>query len=240
LYLIIFNFQLFFKILILSRLIRNMPKVTRTRRGGAAALATKPATKPKAGAAAKPKAAATSRSDAAEEPRPWTWLMKSEPEPRLVGGVDVKFSFDDLMAEPDRTSMWDGVRNYKARNFMRDDMRIGDRVLFYHSNTKIPGVVGIARVARESYPDHTAFDKKDPHFDPKSDPAEPRWMMVDIQGVRPLNRLVSLFEMRADPALANMMLFKEGRLSVSRVRGTEFDHIVALGAGDAAPVAKGK
>jgi predicted RNA-binding protein with PUA-like domain len=93
------------------------------------------------------------------------WLMKSEPDSRIEKGVDMKFSFDDLKAMPNSTSCWDGVRNYQARNFMRE-MRVGQQVFFYHSNTKPPGIIGIAEVTREAYPDHTQFDKKDPHYDP--------------------------------------------------------------------------
>jgi predicted RNA-binding protein with PUA-like domain len=100
------------------------------------------------------------------------WLMKSEPE---------EFSIDDLAARPGKTEHWDGVRNYQARNMMRDQMRKGDRIFFYHSNCAQPGIVGIAEVVREGYVDHTAFDAQDKHYDPNSDPATPRWYMVDVR-----------------------------------------------------------
>src|SRR5687767_2074541 len=118
---------------------------------------------------------------------PRCWLVKSEPE---------SFSWDDLWSSPGRTTHWDGVRNYQARNFMRDGMRIGDQVLFYHSSTAMPAIVGIAEVVREAYPDHTAFDPADPHHDPKSKADAPAWMMVDIRAVRPLERPVTLPMMR--------------------------------------------
>ena len=105
------------------------------------------------------------------------WLVKSEPD---------SFSFDDLLASPGRTTCWDGVRNYQARNSMRDDMKLGDLVFFYHSSTEPAAIVGIAEVVRESYPDHTAFDRKDSHYDPKSKPDAPTWMMVDLRAREPL------------------------------------------------------
>ena len=112
------------------------------------------------------------------------WLVKSEPE---------VFSFDDLLAAPDRTTHWDGVRNFAARNHLRA-MKKGDRVLFYHSSTKPTAVVGVAEVVREAYPDATALDKKDPHFDPKSDPDDPTWFMVDIRALEKFKRPVGLDE----------------------------------------------
>ncbi|HKK33469.1 MAG TPA: EVE domain-containing protein [Desulfomicrobiaceae bacterium] len=147
------------------------------------------------------------------------WLVKSEPG---------AFSIMDLAAAPDQRTSWDGVRNYQARNFMRDDMRIGDEVLFYHSRTS-PGVVGVARVVREAYPDHTAFDENDPHYDPGSDPATPRWYMVDIRLVRMFDHAVSLKTLRGIPELQAMTLLKKGnRLSVMPVREEEFSLIVDL------------
>lgn len=148
------------------------------------------------------------------------WLMKSEPE---------AFSIDDLAAAPDRTTHWDGVRNYQARNMMRDAMRIGDQVLFYHSNTDPPGVVGIAEVVREGYPDHTAFDPDDPHHDPKSDPNDPRWYMVDVRLLRKLARTITLAELKQRPELAELALVKRGnRLSVMPVSADQWRCILSL------------
>jgi len=151
------------------------------------------------------------------------WLMKSEPG---------DYSVDDL--ESDGVTHWDGVRNYQARNLMRDEMHVGDHVLFYHSNAKPPSVVGIAEVAREAYPDHTQFDPKDPHFDPKSDPDEPRWIMVDIRFVEKLPRPVGLPELKTYPELSGMVLLNRPRLSVQPVTEAEFEFIVAR-ASDPAP-----
>jgi len=148
------------------------------------------------------------------------WLVKSEPE---------AFSIDDLYRRPKRTEHWDGVRNYQARNFMRDGMRKGDEVFFYHSNCETPGIVGIARVVREAYPDHTAFDPDDPHYDPKSDPDNPRWLMVDVQYVRKLKRTISLAELKDNPALEDMPLVRKGnRLSVMPVTDDQWRTILAM------------
>ncbi len=148
------------------------------------------------------------------------WLVKSEPD---------EFSIDDLYRRPKRTEHWDGVRNYQARNFMRDGMRKGDEVFFYHSNCETPGIVGIARVVREAYPDHTAFDPDDPHYDPKSDPDNPRWLMVDVQYVRKLKRTISLAELKANPALEDMLLVRKGtRLSVMPVTEDQWRVILAM------------
>ncbi len=136
-----------------------------------------------------------------------SWLMKSEPD---------TYPFEQL--EKEGRTMWDGVRNYQARNYMCDDMRVGDEVLFYHSSTKVPGVVGVARVASEPYPDPTQFDESSDYYDPKATEAEPRWYLVDIEPVERLPRLVSLQEMKDDPALEGMLLLKRGnRLSVMPV-----------------------
>lgn len=144
------------------------------------------------------------------------WLMKSEPE---------VYSIDDL--ERDGSTSWEGVRNYKARNNMRA-MRKGDRVLFYHSNANPPGIVGVAEVVREAYPDHYAFDPSHHYFDEKSDPAKPRWDMVDIGFVEKLPRMVSLPEVRDTPELAEMELLTTARLSVQGVRKEEFDRILEM------------
>ena len=145
------------------------------------------------------------------------WLMKSEP---------YVYSIDDL--KKDKTTFWDGVRNYSARNFMRDKMRIGDAVLFYHSNANPPGVAGIAEVVKESYPDHTQFDPDNKYHDPKATEEKPRWFMVDIKFVEKFDREVSLAEIKATPALSEMVLVTRGRLSVQPVRKAEFDRIVKM------------
>ncbi len=149
------------------------------------------------------------------------WLMKSEPD---------SYSYRDLVG--DGRTAWDGVRNYQARNFMRDDMRLGDLVLYYHSSTAVPAVVGLARVASEPYPDATQFDAHDDHYDPKATHEAPRWFLVDIEPVRELERPVTLGEMKADPALAGMALLARGnRLSVMPVEPEHVRHILELGAG---------
>lgn len=145
------------------------------------------------------------------------WLMKSEPG---------AFSIDDLEASPDMTTSWDGVRNYQARNFMRDDMRVGDKVFFYHS-VKNPGIVGLAEVVRESYPDHTAWDPEDGHYDPRSTPEKPLWFMVDIRLVKKFSAPLSLKFLRTVPGLETMELLRKGsRLSVQPVSPEEFDRIL--------------
>jgi len=149
------------------------------------------------------------------------WLLKSEPD---------SFSFDDLMAAPGRTTHWDGVRNYQARNFMRDEMKVGDLVLYYHSGAEPPGVAGIAEVVRAGYPDHTALDPRDPHHDPKSTRDVPIWMMVDVRAVERFERLVSLSELRATPGLEQMVLLQKGsRLSVQPVTAAEFEIVRGMG-----------
>ena len=156
----------------------------------------------------------------ADSPARSHWLMKSEPS---------DYSIDDL--ESDGSTHWDGVRNYAARNLMRDRMRIGDRVLFYHSNAKPPGVVGIAEVCRESYPDHTQFDPASKYFDVKATDENPRWFMVDIRFVEKLPRMVGLPEIRATPELGEMVLVNRSRLSVQPVTEAEFKRIAAMGRG---------
>ena len=149
------------------------------------------------------------------------WLVKSEPD---------AFSFDDLLARPNQTSSWDGVRNFQARNFMRDDMKKGDLVFFYHSSTDPMAIVGTAEVVRGGYPDQTAFDKKDSHFDPKSKADAPTWYMVDIKGKKRLARPLTLTELRGVPGLEKMMLLQKGsRLSVQPVSESEWDIISKLG-----------
>lgn len=147
------------------------------------------------------------------------WLMKSEPE---------AYSIDDL--KRDKTGEWDGVRNYQARNFMRDQMKVGDAVLFYHSNAKPPGIAGIAEVCKESYPDFTAWDRKSKYYDPKSDRKTPRWFMVDVKFVKKFPELISLDQLKADPAFSGMMVIQRGsRLSIQPVEKKHFDRILKLG-----------
>lgn len=147
------------------------------------------------------------------------WLMKSEP---------TSFSIDDLMKAPAQTTCWDGVRNYQARNFMRD-MAVGDQILFYHSNADPPAVMGIAEIITTAYVDPTQFDKKDSHYDPESKPAQPRWEMVDIKYVRKFSRPLSLDELRKESALKGMVLLQKGsRLSVQPVSSLEWKHILSL------------
>ena len=150
------------------------------------------------------------------------WLMKSEPD---------TFGIDDLAARPGQTEPWDGVRNYQARNMMRDEMRVGDSVFFYHSNCDQPGIVGIAEVAREAYPDHTAFDPDAKYYDPKSDPQNPRWFMVDLRYVRHLRHNITLAELKtyADTALEGLPLVRRGnRLSIMPVTPSQWEFILGL------------
>ncbi|MDA1128187.1 MAG: EVE domain-containing protein [Chloroflexi bacterium] len=153
------------------------------------------------------------------------WLFKSEPS---------AYSFDDLMNEPDGWAEWDGVRNYQARNLMRDDMKVGDGILFYHSNAKPMSVVGIASVVREGYDDSHGLDPKDDHYDPKATKENPIWSMVDIKGERALGRPVTLDEIKLNPKLKDMLLIRKGmRLSIQPVTKEEFDEVIAMG-GDSA------
>ncbi|MEA5446566.1 EVE domain-containing protein [Gammaproteobacteria bacterium AB-CW1] len=149
------------------------------------------------------------------------WLMKSEPD---------EFSIDDLAGSPKKTAHWDGCRNYQVRNMMRDQMKKGDLALFYHSNTKPPGIAGIMEIVREGYPDHTAFDPEDPHFDPKSDPDNPRWFMVDVRFVEKFPHYIPLAELKKQPQLADMRILQRGnRLSITPVSKKEWDRIVKMG-----------
>jgi predicted RNA-binding protein with PUA-like domain len=148
------------------------------------------------------------------------WLLKSEPE---------SFSFDDLWNAPDHTTHWDGVRNYQARNYMRDEMKKGDLAFFYHSGAE-PGIVGIVEIVREGYPDHTAVDPKDPHYDPRTNRGdESPWSMVDIRAIERFPRPISLSELRTKPELEGMPLLQKGnRLSVQKVGAAEWNAVVAL------------
>ena len=141
------------------------------------------------------------------------WLMKSEPS---------TYSIDDL--KKDKVTQWEGVRNYQARNFMRDQMKIGDKVLFYHSNATPPGIAGLAEVCRESYPDYFALDASSKYFDPKSTEEKPIWMMVDVKFIKKFDKLVSLEEIKARPELANMLVIKKGmRLSIQPVTENDYN-----------------
>lgn len=149
------------------------------------------------------------------------WLMKSEPG---------AFSFDHLKASPGRTTSWEGVRNYQARNFLRDGVKKGDLVLFYHSNCEEPGIVGIAEVTREAHPDPTALDPKSRYHDPKSSPDNPVWVTVDIAYKKPFKRTVTLQELKDTPELGAMKVVQRGqRLSVQPVTPEEFDRVCAMG-----------
>ncbi|MCL7971049.1 MAG: EVE domain-containing protein [marine benthic group bacterium] len=147
------------------------------------------------------------------------WLMKSEPD---------VYSIADL--ERDGSTCWEGVRNYQARNLMRE-MEIGDRVLFYHSNAKPPGVVGLARVCRLAYPDHFSWEEGHKYFDPKSTPDSPRWWMVDVEYVDTLPRMVALNELKEEPGLENMVVTRRSRLSVQPVTDDEYEIVVRMGGG---------
>lgn len=149
------------------------------------------------------------------------WLMKSEPD---------VFSFDDLKKRPKKTEPWNGVRNYQARNFMRDSMKIGDLILFYHSSCEIPGVAGIAKVSSDPYPDSTQFDPKSEYFDPKATKENPRWFLVDVTFHEDLKTLVSLEEIRKHKPLQEMRLLQKGnRLSILPVTKDEFLFIKKIG-----------
>lgn len=150
------------------------------------------------------------------------WLMKSEPD---------CFSIDDLKACPNSTDMWDGIRNYQARNMMRDDMQKGDQVFFYHSNAgKETGIVGIAKIAsKEAYPDPTQFDPKSQYFDEKSTPENPRWVLVDVKYVKKLKSPITLEALKTNPKLKDMKVVQRGqRLSIQPVLESEWDEVLAM------------
>jgi predicted RNA-binding protein with PUA-like domain len=152
-------------------------------------------------------------------PAPAYWLMKSEPD---------EFSIEDLARAPHRSTPWFGVRNYTARNFMRDTMKVGDGVLFYHSSCAVPGIAGIARVASRAYPDETQFDRTSPYYDPKAKREAPRWMLVDVQLVKE-TRLMPLEEMRGYRELQDMVVLRRGnRLSITPVAPHEWRFILEI------------
>ena len=153
------------------------------------------------------------------------WLVKSEAD---------CFSWTDLWNSPRHTTFWDGVRNYQARNMLRDDFRKGDLVFFYHSNSDPNEIVGVCEVVREGYADHTAFDPKEQHFDPKSDPDSPTWYMVDLRAKEPFTRPLTLAALRQVPGLEGMELLRKGsRLSVQPVSRKEWEIVYRLGVGAA-------
>jgi predicted RNA-binding protein with PUA-like domain len=150
------------------------------------------------------------------------WLMKTEPS---------TFGVEQLAAAPRRTTAWDGVRNYQARNMLRDEMRRGDQAFLYYSSCDVPGIAAIMQIVRQGYPDATAFDRKDHHFDPESDPARPRWFVVDVQLKRRLARIITLEELRAHASreLKGMVLLRPGnRLSVTPVESAHWKFILSL------------
>ncbi|MBW4551225.1 MAG: EVE domain-containing protein [Aphanocapsa sp. GSE-SYN-MK-11-07L] len=148
------------------------------------------------------------------------WLMKTEP---------AVFSWNDLKAAPEQTTGWEGVRNYQARNFIRDKMKLGDLVFFYHSVVKPQAIAGIAKVVRPAYPDPFALDPASPYFDPKSSAENPTWLMVDIQAVQDLTPQIALNELKKIPELASMMLLQKGcRLSVQPVTPQEWQQVISL------------
>ena len=148
------------------------------------------------------------------------WLLKSEPD---------VFSLEDLKNCPNQTEPWDGIRNYQARNLMRDEMKVGDQAFFYHSRQADPAIVGTVRVVREAYPDHTSWDPSSKYFDEKSSPENPRWLMVDVQFESEFSRPVTLKELRSVPELKEMFLLRKGmRLSVQPVTEAEFQLILAI------------
>jgi predicted RNA-binding protein with PUA-like domain len=148
------------------------------------------------------------------------WLFKSEPD---------VFGIEHLKASPKQTTPWDGVRNYQARNLMRDEMRIGDLAFFYHSNCKVPGVIGIMKVVAEAHPDPTQFDPQNKYFDSKASVDAPRWFCVDLKFVEEFDSVIPLEAMKANPALAEMALVRKGnRLSVMPVTESEWEAILAM------------
>ncbi|MDX1517934.1 MAG: EVE domain-containing protein [Woeseiaceae bacterium] len=146
------------------------------------------------------------------------WLMKSEPD---------TYSIDDL--KRDRKEMWDGIRNYQARNMMRDDMQVGDKIFFYHSSCKEPAIVGIAKVASKPYPDPTQFDPDSKYYDPKSSEDDPRWCLVDVRFDRKMKRPITLSELKSHPGLDDMILTRRGnRLSIMPVTDEEWDIVLSM------------
>ena len=148
------------------------------------------------------------------------WLMKNEPD---------DYSIDDLMEDPKQTAHWDGVRNFQVRNFFRDVMKPGDMAFFYHSNCAVPGIVGTMEIVSGAYPDHTAFDETEKYYDPKSDPDNPRWLMVDVQFREKFKEIIPLSDLRKQEKLAEMLILRRGnRLSVTPVTESEWNFILRM------------
>ena len=148
------------------------------------------------------------------------WLFKSEP---------TTFSIDDLKKSPKETTYWNGIRNYQVRNMLRDDIKVGDHVFFYHSNATPPGIVGIMEVVQAGYPDYTAWDKKSPYFDEKSSAQKPRWYMVDVRFIKKLKHMLTLNDIKKNPALKNMLILRKGnRLSITPVTTSEWETIIKI------------
>ena len=145
------------------------------------------------------------------------WLFKSEPS---------DYSFDDFIA--DKETCWEGIRNYQARNFIRDDIKKNDEILFYHSNISEPHLIGFGKVVREAYPDHYAWDKAHKYYDPKSLPENPRWFMVDIKATGKLKKIVYLKEIKKEPKLSKMVLLNNSRLSIQPIKKNEWDLIIKM------------
>ncbi|ODN42742.1 EVE domain-containing protein [Piscirickettsia litoralis] len=148
------------------------------------------------------------------------WLMKSEPD---------AFGIDDLQALPKQTDSWDGIRNYQARNMMRDEMKVDDLIFFYHSNCKVPGIVGIMKVASKPYPDHTQFDPESKYYDPKATTDKPRWMMVDVKFVEKFSKAISLNTLKQTAELSEMAVVRKGnRLSITPVTPEQWQTILSM------------
>lgn len=164
------------------------------------------------------------------------WLMKSEGESRIVNGHDFKFSIDDLAAAEGQMTQWEGVRNYQARNFMRDSMKMGQQAFFYHSNVKSPGIMGLVEIVKESYPDPTQFEKGNYYFDKSASTDNPRWFMVDVKLLRRMKRCITLRELKhwhlehkkTGGPLKDLFLFTRARLSVLPIKQEEWEFICGL------------
>ncbi|XP_031729508.1 thymocyte nuclear protein 1 isoform X2 [Anarrhichthys ocellatus] len=212
-----------------------MPPKTRARVTKRTASSGKDDADEAAGGKRKAPAESAKNKESSECPQLCHWLMKSEPESRFENDIDVKFGIEDLKALPDQTGCWDGVRNYQARNFMRQ-MKDGQLAFFYHSNCKEPGIAGLMTIVKEAYVDHTQFDKKDVHFDANSKADNPKWSMVDVQYQRMMKRFLPLSELKkyhlqhraTGGPLKDVALFTRARLSVQPLTPEEFDFVLNL------------